>query len=270
MTETLQVVPHELDELRQELLQSLTQLAAKHGWSWKGKPRTTSLAKLLTSNLCERRVDYLLRNPEHENTKFDPIYREKSQYAVRFIIDHLKSRLLQEGINARVATEVKDDFGTYDVTILQAEPILILRDGEAKVRLEVKASLGLPLEQVDRYLWNPSLLILVRVITGHVMLLRPQELGEFVEFSLRTTLEKACRLNEEKCFAVPGNYCSNCPDEGCPFYEQKRFYTHRLVKMTDSDFGIDMTSFLTHLPYAARRTADLVIEELRRPSEGLA
>jgi hypothetical protein len=147
---------------------------------------------------------------------------------------------------------------------VQGDPSQVLRSGEPKVRLEIKASLGLPLEQIDRYLWNPSPLIIVRVVTGHVALLRPDELEEFAEFSLRNILEKSKRMGQEKLPMVPGPHCSDCPDKGCPFYEPPRYPNSSMVKMNDRDFGADLTSFFQHIPYVSKRVASLVVEELRR------
>jgi len=264
LTETLHDELLDLDSLRKELLANLSRLASSLGWTWNGKPRITGLAKLLTSSLCERQIDYRLRHHEYEDAKFDSIYREKSQYATRLILDHLESRLLQEGISAAMATEVKGEFGNYDVTIVQGDPCLVLRGGEPKIRLEIKASLGLPLEQIDRYLWNPSPLIIVRVVTGHVVLLRPEDLEEFVGFSLRNILEKSKRMGQEKLPMVPGPHCTDCPDRGCPFNEPRRYPNPSMVKMNDQEFGTDLTSFFQHIPYVSKRTASLVVEELRR------
>src|SRR5208337_2619774 len=169
--------------IEEELPATLGDLTSKYGWTYNSKAKTASLAKLLASTACERQLDQVLRNPVPEEKKFDPFYREKSEFSTLKIIDHLKSRLATEGIKACVATEVKDNFGVYDVAIVRGSPSLILQNGQERVRIEVKASLGLPLEQIERYLWDPSPLIVVRVVTGHVVLLRRSDVEDFVLFS---------------------------------------------------------------------------------------
>ncbi len=254
-----------ISETKTGLGEALETLSLRHGWVHNGKPSIISVAKLLTSNVCERRTLHLLTNPNsEERKKFDSIYREKSQYATLKILDHLKSRLIAEGINAQVATETRSDFGIYDVTIMQGEPCSILRNGEQKVRLEIKASLGLPLEQLERYLWDDSPIIVIRVITGQVTLFRPREMRELVLFSTSTVLEKSLRLMNGSAYIVPGNYCSYCPDIDCQFNKSKqRTSNGMLVKMSDGDFGDDINSFFKNLPYVADKTASLVVQELK-------
>ena len=211
-----------------------------------------------------REASKLLKGSRLKTMKFDSIYREKSTFATIKILDHLKSRLDREGIRARLSTEEKSEFGRYDVVITQGTPCLIFKNGEKKIRLEIKASLGLPLEQVERYLWDPSPLILVRVITGQVVLLKPSEMGEFVRFSTSTTLDKAQRVIGDNPYTVPGPSCYSCLDAACQFNKRRESREKALVKMSDADFGADLRLFFANLPYVTSRTADFVVQELRK------
>jgi hypothetical protein len=251
---------------RDELVTALGLLISKYEWVYKSKAKTASLAKLLTSTVCERQLDYLLRNPQYEDKRFDSFYREKSEYSTVKILDHLKGRLAEEGIKACIATEVKDEsgFGVYDVTIVRGNPCLVLQGGQEKIKIEIKASFGLPLEQIERYLWDPSPLVLVRVLAGQVVLLRRPDLKEFVQFSNRLILEKAKRLAEGKGSTVPGPHCSGCPDSMCPHNRGARRSSNGVVKSSDSDFGEDLGLLFANLPYVAERTASLVVQELKR------
>ena len=251
---------------RDELITALGLLISKYDWVYRSKAKTASLAKLLTSTVCERQLDYVLRNPQYEDKRFDSFYREKSEYSTVKILDHLKGRLAEEGIKACIATEVKDEngFGVYDVTIVRGNPCLVLQGGQEKIKIEIKASFGLPLEQVERYLWDPSPLILVRVITGQVILLKRPDLKEFVQFSNKLILEKAKRLAEGKSVTVLGRYCSGCPDLKCPHNLGVKRPSNGVIKENDSDFGEDLNSLFRNLPYVAEKTSELVIRELTR------
>ena len=171
-------------------------------------------------------------------------------------------------MNASITTEVRDKVGVYDVTIVKGNPCEVLRGKEKIVRLEIKASLGLPLEQLERYLWNPTPLVLIRVVPGHVTLLRPSELTEFILFSLGCNQAKAERLLKANIFTVPGNYCTYCRDLKCSFNKKRGRGDTTLVRMDDSEFGTDLRSFLANLPYVAEKTATLVVQELSRGVEG--
>jgi len=257
-------------DLRVELHYAIEKLGVTFGWSERELKRTTTLVKFLSTNACERRIGYYLSNPDPDGQKFDPFYREKSEYATLKILDHLKRRLTEEGFATSLAEEVKDDFGVYDVTIVKTDPCMILREGEQVARLEIKASLGVPLEQIDRYLWGVSPLILVRVITGQVALLRPRELHDYVEFSTMDLVQKAKRMSEGKGYTIPGRYCWTCPDAACQFGRKRRVTNARMVKMDDSEFGEDLTFFFKNLPHVAERTSRLVIQELRSSTAGVA
>ncbi len=251
---------------RDELVTALGLLISKYEWVYKSKAKTASLTKLLTSTVCERQLDYVLRNPQYEDKRFDSFYREKSEYSTVKILDHLKGRLAEEGIKACIATEVKDEngFGVYDVVIVRGNPCLILQDGHERVKIEIKASFGLPIEQLERYLWDQSPLILVRVIAGQVVLLKQSDLEGFVRFSNKLTFEKAKRLAEGEGFTVPGRYCSGCPDLACPHRSGVKRPFNGIVKSSDADFGEDLRLLFSNLPYVSEKTATLVIAELRK------
>lgn len=260
-------------EPKDELVTALGLLISKYDWAYKSKAKTASLAKLLTSTVCERQLDYALRNPQYENKRFDSFYREKSEYSTVKILDHLKGRLAEEQLKACIATEVKDEsgFGVYDVVIVRGNPCLILQGGHERVKIEIKASFGTPLEQLERYLWDPSPLVLVRVLAGQVILLKPSHLEEFVRFSDKLVLEKAKRLAEGESFTVPGAYCAGCPDLKCPHRSDANWPSKGIVKSSDADFGEDLRLLFSNLPYVAERTASLVIQELKKncaPAQG--
>ena len=259
-----------ITESKESFLARVSHLAKKHSWEHNSRTRIPSVTKLVLSNACERQIDFELRNPTTEAKKFDAIYKEKSDYATIKILDHLKTKLDQLGVQASIATEVKDSVGVYDVTIVQGNPCEIWQGSRKVVRLEIKASLGLPLEQLERYLWNPTPLVLVRVIPGQVTLLKPSELTDFVRFSLEANQAKAERLLQGKFYTVPGNYCTFCRDIVCSFNPKREHNVDTMVRMKDSEFGMDLRSFLTNLPYVAERTATLVVQELstkNRPKE---
>lgn len=81
---------------------------------------------------------------------------------------------------------------------------------------KVKAVLSLPLEQIERYLWNPSPLIIARILTGQVAVLRRDDLKEFVEFSKAEAVAKVESVLSGEVFVVPGDY-RECRDTACRY-----------------------------------------------------
>jgi len=179
------------------------------------------------------------------------------------ILECLKTRLHSEGLDATILTEAQSEIGRYDVVVIQSYPRQICNKSEEIVRIEVKASLGVNLEQIDRYLWGSSPLILARVITGHVAKIQPLALQSYVLFSLRELNAKADRLLSGKVYVMPGTSCLSCHDSNCQYNRNRNGSWKGIVCMSDSEFERDLNSFFQNLSYVAERTASLVVEEMK-------
>ena len=260
-----------VSDLKGCMLDKLTELCKRSGLIFGGKPAVTMLSSLLSRNHCERRISHLLQNPTLLSRKgepdFDSIYREKSEYATGLIVDHLKTRLLQEGYKVSIATESKSDFSVADVMIETGNPCKIFHQGIEKIVIEVKASLGIPLEQIGRYLLDGSTLIVGRIITNHAFMLKPSYHHNFVEFSLKEMISKSERLLQDSPISVPGKYCKSCMDFECPFNKNKGFTTDsKLITVSSDSIQREMDSFFGNLSEVSRKIATLVLEELKASS----
>jgi hypothetical protein len=247
-----------------ELMARIKDLALKYNYAVAGKLRTVTVLKLLTSNVCEERIRHELEAKEADSDDvFDSIYAERSSFATNVIIDTLKSALVREGFIVGIVTEQKSDVGRYDIVIEAGNPCVVYSNGRAKrIRIEVKASFGLPFEQIQRYLFDPSPLILARVLPGQVIKLDPLTLQSFIDFSARTLIEKSERILSNKGYLVRGPHCSQCGNDACPFLP-KREERRRLVTMSEEELAWEMQLFLNNLPHVATMVAELVLEELK-------
>lgn len=253
-----------IDKQREKLLAKMRTLSEWYGCFHKARSTTVSLVRIMSSYTCERQIKHLLENYDlaKENQRFDSYYREKSVFATAKIVESLKTRLDSEGANAAILTEAPSKLGRYDVVVIQGYPCEVYAKGEEIVRIEVKASLGLKLEQIDRYLWDSSPLILARVITGHVAKLQPLALKSYITFSLKELNAKADRLLSGKLYTVLGRGCFVCLNDDCPFNRRKNKKSISVMTMSDDEFAEDLNSFFQNLSYVAEKTANLVIEEL--------
>jgi len=264
---TTQTKLQDVDELKQELLSKLRTLGERYEWTHNGRPSVIMVAKTVSSYACERQIKHLLENGNlaKENQKFDSYYRQKSEFATLKILECLKRKLTAEHVDAEVLTEVPSDVGRYDVVVIQGYPCKVFSSGEEIVRIEVKASLGLNFEQIDRYLWDSSPLILARIVTGHVAKLEPPTLQAYINFSLKELNAKVDRLTADNIYTIPGTACMSCIDHSCPNNRGDCKKRVSVVTMPDSEFGDDITSFFQNLSYVAEKTASMVIEELKTP-----
>ena len=251
-----------VEVLRRELLDKLRILRERYRGS--KKLSVISLLKTLSKHACERKAKYLLEEPDfNAGIRFDPYYKQKSNFATLKILELLKSRLQANGLDASILTEVPSDIGRYDVAIVQGQPCRVYNCLRSeKVRIEVKASLGLDFEQLDRYLWDSSPIILARVITRHVAKLKPSKLKQHIYFSLKELNAKADRLLSHDLWEIPGKDCMSCSDFRCPHNSNTHCRTQNMITMSDAEFNDDLNALFRNLSYVANRTVDLAIEEL--------
>lgn len=254
-----------VDKWRQELLVKIRIIGERWGFVDGRWSLAATLTKTLGSYACERRIKHSLENGSlvKEGQRFDPYYREKSKFATIKILECLKTRLHSEGLDATILTEAPGEIGRYDVVVIQGSPCQGYDKSGEIVRIEVKASLGVNLEQIDRYLWDSSPLILARVITGHVAKIEPLALKSYVLFSLRQLNAKAARLLSGKLYTTPGINCRSCHDSNCQYNRNRNGRWEGIVSMSDGEFERDLNSFFENLGYVAERTASLVVEEMK-------
>lgn len=252
------------ERCKQELMAKMKIIAETYGWTRVARPCATTLIQTLSSNPCDRQVKHILENraPFEKRRRFDSYYREKSEFATIRILEHIKSALSINGLDAAIQTEERSDVGRHDIVIAFGSPCKVYVSGEARVRIEVKASLGINLEQISRYLWDSSPLILVRVMTRHVTKLEPSALQPYLLFMLRELHEKCDRILSGKFYTIPGNACFACLDGSCPYNRHHDGRSQGLVAMSNDDFGEDLASFFRNLSYVSEKTASTVVEEL--------
>jgi len=240
-------------------------IAETYGWIRASRPCATALIQTLSSTPCDRQVKYKLENRASlgKRRRFDSYYREKSEFATGMIVERVKSALLINGLDAAIQTEERSDVGRHDIVIALGSPCKVYANGEARLRIEVKGSLGINLEQISRYLLDSSPLILVRVMTRHVTKIEPSALQPYLLFMLRELHEKCDRILSSKFYTIPGNACFACPDDRCPHNRYRDGRSEGLVTMANDDFGEDLVSFFRNLSYVSEKTASTVVEELR-------
>ena len=89
-------------------------IAETYGWIRAARPCATALIQTLSSTPCDRQVKYKLENRASlgKRRRFDSYYREKSEFATTRILEHVKSALAINGLNAFIQTEERCDIGS--------------------------------------------------------------------------------------------------------------------------------------------------------------
>jgi hypothetical protein len=263
------VADRTIDKQKEELFLKIQTLADQCGWIHGNRTPYATLVKIISSISCERRIMDVLANNNvaKEEQKFDPYFLRKSEFATVKILDHVKTSLSTNGFSdAVVLTEAPSQIGRYDAIIVLGSSRKVHAEYEGKIRIEIKGSLGLDLEQIERYMWDdPSTLILVRVMTAQVAIIKPNERQAYLAFYMEDLHTKINRLLQNKPYTIPGTTCTDCPDDSCVYWRKrgKSKESTNIVTLPDTDFAQDLTTFFQNLSYVAEKTAILVVEELK-------
>lgn len=248
---------------QERLFKKIETLADYCGWPHKQHMPHLTLLKLISKYSCESRILQALAKKElNDNARFDSYYRTKSEFATIKILDRVKSTLSATGIEAAVLTEVRTDIGRYDAVVALGDLSKALAGNTRRVIIEIKASAGLDFEQIGRYLWQPTTLILARVVMGQVAKLSPSDLQSYVTFSLEELTAKVDRLLSQNFYFVPGVDCTDCADSKCVYNRRKSRKNNNIITPLDTEFSDDLSSFFRNISYIAERVAKMVIEEL--------
>jgi hypothetical protein len=261
------VADRTIDKQKEELFLKIQTLADQYGWIHGNRTPYATLVKIISSLSCEKRIMEILENNRLADVpkKFDPYYVQKSEFATAKILDSIKTQLSASGLKATILTEVPFEVGRYDIVVALENPSKVDAESDKKIKIEVKASLGIDLEQIQRYLWDFSTLILSRIVTRQVVKLRPSELQSFVNFTMQELDSKLDRLLSNKLYAIPGTDCTSCQDVTCRHFQRRKKgrAPPKVLTFSDVEFGEDLKSFFENLPYVASQTALMVVEELQ-------
>jgi hypothetical protein len=220
---------------------------------------------VLASTMCEQLASHLIssRNGNFEDIQFDPYYREKHEVAKRKLVDRLKTELSNAGKELQffVCAEEANELGRFDLTIVNGSRLKIQAKSGKKLVVEVKASLGLDLAQIERYLFNGEPLLIIRIMTGQVKLLRPRELSSFLEESMSDLVSKAERILASRPLLVPGYECYRCPLSDCD-YNKSRARERHIVSMNQKEFDEDVKTFMLNLYPTIKKAIQIILKEL--------
>jgi hypothetical protein len=227
-----------------------------------GSSKAKASAVLATTS-CETFATHSLENKgSRTDTRFDPYYLMKHEGAKLKLIDRLKSALAAAGVEFQLLTEENGTLGRYDVVIITEGKKLKIQGGHRTIVVEIKASLGLDLAQVERYLLGGEPVLLVRIMTGQVTLLSPDDHAAFLSESVKDLAGKAQRILNNRPVLVPGYECRQCPVMSCPFNKYAKKPDRELVCMKPEEFDADLARFLRNLYPTVEKAVGIIFSEL--------
>lgn len=179
-----------LSRVRDQLIQRLIdELKSRSGKS------AAKIAAVLLSTTCEcYAAEILFGVPPPAKMRFDPYYRMKHEAAKRKLVDLLKSALTSTGVSFQLLTEDEEELGRNDVVIVVNSSGLSVHGNGRRILVEIKPSLGLDLAQIERYMLKGNPLLLVRIMTGQVTLIDPEDHAKFLDDTTLNFADKAQRM----------------------------------------------------------------------------
>jgi len=221
------------------------------------------VSAVLATTSCETFATNLLENKvSRTDTRFDPYYLMKHEGAKLKLIDRLKSELAGAGVEFQLLTEENGTLGRYDVVIITDGKKLTIQGGHRTIVVEIKASLGLDMAQIERCLLGGEPVLLVRIMTRQVTLLRPDDHTAFLSESVKDLAGKAQRLLDSRPILVPGYECRQCPVTTCPFKKYTKKPDRELVCMKPEEFEADLARFLRNLYPTVDKAVETILSEL--------
>ncbi|MEM3592236.1 MAG: hypothetical protein QW702_09110 [Candidatus Bathyarchaeia archaeon] len=248
-------------QLRDELIRIAEEVAAKYACDRGAKMRAINL---LLEHLCERYIVEKLRLGYIED-EIDRIWRNLHDYSVALLVDRLKEELVTEGFPVSIVNEAENPVGRYDVLlIVNRGKVQILNCG-GNICMEVKSGLNVALNQAEKYMWNGTLVVLVRLLTGDVITLRADEWTGFLKFALAQRIKKAERILEGKVILIPGRDCYECPLKTCRFNKNGG---ERCLEGKVQDLNRLFKDFGQKAHITIEKAVNVVAEELRKMLSG--
>jgi hypothetical protein len=252
-----------LTRARNQLIQRLIdELKSRSGAS------AAKIAAVLFSTTCECYATELLFGlSPRPKVRFDPYYRMKHEGAKLKLIDLLKSALTSARVSFQLLTEEEGELGRNDVTIVVNSSGLSVQGNGRRIVVEIKASLGLELAQLERYMLRGHPLLLVRIMTGQVTLLDPDDHAKFLDDTALNFSDKAQRMLEWKPILVPGYECRDCPATGCRYNKSIPKPDWNFFFMKPEEFDADLALYLRNLYPTVSKAAQMILEELEIKTE---
>jgi hypothetical protein len=141
-----------------------------------------------------------------EYNDIDPLYLQKHDYVKKRLIDAIVRRFSNK---LAVSSEEKIDNGTIDICIY-SDKIICINKEKKTVGIEVKSGRTIDLFQIERYLCQLDVLIVVRVPTQEVTKISQKDIIQELTNNNFSTIQKIRQIKEQGLIKVKGEWCAGC------------------------------------------------------------
>lgn len=196
-TPTTKPEGHEaLNYLKLRIDEMCSEIARKFNlYGSRGKPRKAFIMDALLRYACPGCIFKVLSQP-YRRRDIDPIYAENHRLAVNLLVDRLRHRLGEEGLDVTVQGEVYGEYGRVDVLIEPVNCEVMLELGDPGVVVEVKTGKGFSHVQLLRYLIDrPNAAIVVwRVMMRQVFAVEGRKVRQLLLTCMDAAIRRGMRV----------------------------------------------------------------------------
>jgi hypothetical protein len=205
----------EIDIANQELVNGIENLKSNLGT----RASNAKILSIVHGCPCPMKCVNDIKNNDYRND-IDRLYIERHEYVRKKIIDAIQ---LNFGRSTTIKSEHKINNGTLDIVILYDK--IILNYHEKSLCIEIKSGRSIDLFQIERYLYESYVLIVVRVPTRDVVPIHQTNIAGELIAGINSTIKKIDLLNENNLLKVQGEWCKGCT-ANCEFSKKLNKNSH--------------------------------------------
>jgi hypothetical protein len=141
-----------------------------------------------------------------EYSDIDPLYLQKHDYVKKRLIDAIVRKFSN---SLTISSEEKIDNGTIDICVY-SDKIICINKKNKRVGIEVKSGRSIDLFQIERYLCQLDILMVVRVPTQEVTKIAQKDITQELINNNSSTIQKIRQIKEQGLIKVKGEWCRGC------------------------------------------------------------
>jgi hypothetical protein len=205
--------------------------------------KNPSIFAIIQDNPCLVKCNYDLRNSIKKD--IDPIYLAKHDWIKKKIIDKIIDKFYNR---IEVKSEYNLSNGKLDIIILQIRnnDALQLKYKTKTIAIEIKSGKTVDSKlfcQIERYLMDTDVLLMVRVPTQDVVAIHSDRIENELIEDVSLLIKKANRIASNSLKKVPGDWCKDCNVE-CEFKEKPKWNSTQSASLEDYDDTLKNTNMV--------------------------
>ena len=208
-----------------------------------------TILAILQGTPCLAKCSAEIKSP-HYGGNVDQFYIAKHDYARISLVDRIAQDLSNGFV---VGAETVTNVGKLDVAITNQK--IVVSNGNKKIGVEVKSGKGgVDLFQLIRYLFEVDKLVVARVATTDVVIIKKSDIADQLDKISSSVQYKIGQIIEGQRYKVAGPWCDGCTVE-CE-YRKKKSTSHYVAKMEG------LADFVNNVGATVEKTILILKEEL--------